>query len=98
MNTEATKCSRIEYERRFRVAAATDWKTFVEPYSKLFEDKYIQNSQLRLRILSDSDSERKLIKLTKKYKSDSPYFQQVGSLVLTPEEYLIFDALAAERL
>jgi CYTH domain-containing protein len=98
MNHEALKYSRIEYERRFLVSAASDWKTLVEPYSKTFEDKYIQDSRLRLRILSDSDSNRKLIKLTKKYESDSPYFQQVGSIILSPDEYPTFDALKGHRL
>ncbi len=75
MSVEATKYSRIEYERRFLVSPNADWKKIVELYSKAFEDKYIRNSRLRLRILTDSDTGRHLIKLTKKFESDSPYFQ-----------------------
>ena len=98
MNTEAAKYSRIEYERRFLVAPNADWKKFVEPYSKTFEDKYLQNARLRLRILTDSDSSRQLIKLTKKFESDSPYFQQITTIILSPSEYQIFDALEGSRL
>lgn len=98
MNQEATKYSRIEYERRFLVAPDSDWQKFVEPYSKTFEDKYIANSRLRLRFLTDSDSDRQLIKLTKKYESDSPYFQQITSIILSQEEYQLFDVLEGNRL
>lgn len=98
MNLEAAKYSRVEYERRFLVAPESDWKKFVEPYSKTFEDKYLRDSRLRLRILTDSDSSRQLIKLTKKYESDSPYFQMISTIILSPEEYQIFDALEGNRL
>ena len=98
MNEEAAKYSRIEYERRFLVAPNSDWKSFVEPYSKTFEDKYLSNARLRLRILTDSDSSRQLIKLTKKFESDSLYFQQITTIILSPEEYKLFDALEGNRL
>ncbi len=98
MNAEAAKYSRIEYERRFLVAPNSDWKRFVEPYSKTFEDKYLSGARLRLRILNDSDSNRQLIKLTKKFESDSPYFQQINTIILSPNEYQVFDALEGNRL
>ena len=98
MNKEATKYSRIEYERRFLVAPDADWKKFVEPYSKSFEDKYLKDARLRLRILTDSDSSRQLIKLTKKFESDSPYFQMITTIILSPDEYKLFDALEGNRL
>ena len=98
MNAEAAKYSRIEYERRFLVSPDADWKKFVEPYSKIFEDKYLQNSRLRLRILTDSDTNRKLIKLTKKFASGSPYFQMITTIILSPDEYQLFDALEGYRL
>lgn len=98
MNTEAAKYSRIEYERRFLVAPNADWKKFVEPYSKTFEDKYLKDSRLRLRILTDSDSSRQLIKLTKKFESDSPYFQMITTIILSPSEYRMLDALEGNRL
>ena len=98
MNREAAKHSRIEYERRFLVAPNADWKKFVEPYSKTFEDKYLRGARLRLRILSDSDSSRQLIKLTKKFESDSPYFQMITTIILSSSEYRIFDVLKGDRL
>ena len=98
MNAEAAKYSRIEYERRFLVSPNSDWKTHVEPYSKTFEDKYLHNSRLRLRILTDSDSDRRLIKLTKKFESDSPYFQMITTIILSPGEYRLFDSLAGSLL
>ena len=98
MNAEAAKYSRVEYERRFLVAPNADWKRFVEPYSKTFEDKYLRGARLRLRILTDSDSNRQLIKLTKKFESDSLYFQMIATIILSPNEYLIFDALEGDRL
>lgn len=93
---EAAKYSRVEYERRFLVS--TDWKNFVEPYSKTFEDKYLQDSRLRLRLLTDSDTSRQLIKLTKKFESNSPYFQQISTIILSPDEYKLLDALEGNRL
>ena len=96
MNAEAEKYSRIEYERRFLVSS--DWEKFVEPYSKTFEDKYFKDTRLRLRVLTDSDSSRRLIKLTKKFESDSPYFQMITTIILSPTEHKLFDALEGNRL
>ena len=92
------KYSRVEYARIFLVATDAVWKQFVEPYSKRHEDKYLNGTRLRLRILTDSDSDRQLIKLTKKYESDSPYFRQIITTILTPEEYRVFDALEGNRV
>jgi CYTH domain-containing protein len=98
MNGSAEKYSRLECERRFLVSPASDWRNFVEPYSKLYEDKYLQNTRCRLRVLSDSDSDRRVFKLTKKYGSDSFYSQFISSLILSPEEYEAFDALEGNCL
>jgi len=98
MNVEATKYSRIEYERRFLVSPDADWKKYVEPYSKTFEDKYLRSSRLRLRILTDSDTGRQLIKLTKKFESDSPYFQMITTIILSPGEYQLLNALEGNQL
>jgi len=80
------------------ISPQADWRSAIEPYSKRFEDKYLQNSRLRLRVLTDSDSGRRIIKLTKKYESDSPYFQRIGRILLSPGEYEVFDALPGDRL
>jgi len=98
MDTEEMKYTRVEYERRFLVSPKADWRSVVEPYSKTFEDKYLQPGRLRLRILTDSDTGRRLIKLTKKYESESPYFQTIGRILLSPDEFALFDALPGYRL
>jgi CYTH domain-containing protein len=98
MDLEETKYTRVEYERRFLVSPQADWRSAVEAYSKRFEDKYLQHSRLRLRILTDSDTGRRLIKLTKKFESKSPYFQTISRILLSPGEYEIFDALQGDRL
>jgi len=70
----------------------------VESYSKTFEDKYLSNTRLRLRILTDSDTGRRLLKLTRKAESASPYFQTISRILLSPGEHALFDSLAGYRL
>ena len=98
MDTEETKYTRVEYERRFLVSPRADWRSVVESYSKTFEDKYLHHARLRLRILTDSDTGRRLIKLTKKFESASPYFQTISRILLSPKEYELFDGLEGNRL
>ena len=98
MNAEETKYTRVEYERRFLVRPQTDWRNGAEAYSKLFEDKYIQGTRLRLRVLTDTDTGRRIIKLNKKAESPSPYFQTISRILLSPDEYQLFDGLAGDRL
>ncbi|HEX4966347.1 MAG TPA: hypothetical protein VF173_36400 [Thermoanaerobaculia bacterium] len=98
MASEETKYTRIEYERRFLVPPQEDWRSAVEPYSKTFEDKYLRHGRLRLRRLTDSDTGRQLLKLTKKSASDSPYFQTISRILLSPSEYEIFATLEGDRL
>jgi CYTH domain-containing protein len=92
------KYTRVEYERRFLVSPGSDWKSAVEPYSKTFEDKYLRDARLRLRILTDSDTGRRLIKLNKKFESDSPHFRTVSRILLSPNEYNLLDGLEGDRL
>jgi CYTH domain-containing protein len=98
MDPEEGKYTRVEYERRFLVSPQASWRGLIEPYSKTFEDKYLHNSRLRLRILTDSDTGRQLLKLNKKFCSDSPYFQTISRILLSPSEYRIFDGLEGDRL
>lgn len=92
------KYTRMEYERRFLVAPRSDWRAFVEHYSKTLTDTYLAQTRLRLRIIADSDSDRRAFKLTKKFESDSPYFQTIGSLFLTPAEFEVLSSLKGDRL
>ena len=97
MDIEESKYTRVEYERRFLVSPA-DWRSVVEPYSKTFEDKYLRRARLRLRIMTDSDTGRRVIKLTKKFESASPYFQTIGRILLSQSEYELLDGLEGDRL
>jgi CYTH domain-containing protein len=98
VNYEETKYTRVEYERRFLVAPQSGWRSFVEPYSKTFEDKYLNQARLRLRIQTDSDTGRRIIKLTKKFETTSPYFQRIGRILLSQAEYDLLDALEGDSL
>ncbi|HYY56759.1 MAG TPA: hypothetical protein VE842_05460 [Pyrinomonadaceae bacterium] len=98
MDAEESKYTRVEYERRFLVAPHSDWRGVVESYSKTFEDKYLRHARLRLRILTDSDTGRRIIKLTKKFESTSPYFQTISRILLSQSEYELLDGLEGDRL
>lgn len=98
MDVEETKYTRVEYERRFLVSPHADWKSAVEPYLKTFEDKYLHGTRLRLRRLTDSDTGRRLLKLTKKPESASPYFHTISRILLSPEEYEILKGLEGDPL
>lgn len=97
MTLENVKYSRTEFERRALVSG-NDWRQFIEPYSKTLNDTYFRDSRLRLRVLTESDSDRRLVKLTKKYESETPFFQEITSIILSPAEHHLFDALAGDRL
>jgi CYTH domain-containing protein len=98
MNMEEAKYTRVEYERRFLISQDSDWRSAVESYSKSFEDKYLRDGRLRLRILTDLDTGRRIIKLNKKHESDSPYFRTVSRILLSPAEHALLDGLEGNRL
>jgi CYTH domain-containing protein len=98
MSTEELKYSRVEYERRFLVSPDSAWHAAVEAYSKTFEDNYIRGTRLRLRVLTDSDTGRRVIKLTKKFESPSPYFRTISRILLSDAEYELLNRLAGDRL
>lgn len=97
-NIREAKYTKVEYERRFLVQSKNKWMSVVEPYSKILEDKYLRNSKLRLRLLTNSDSKQQIIKLNKKFDSNSPYFQTVSRILLSPEEYKLFDNIEGDWL
>lgn len=98
MDPEELRYTRVEYERRFLVSPRAGWQSAVESYSKTFEDKYLRDSRLRLRILTDPDTGRRVIKLNKKFESTSPYFRTVSRILLSPREYDLIEALEGDRL
>lgn len=98
MDAEEMRYTRVEYERRFLVSSQAEWRSAVESYSKTFEDKYLHGARLRLRILTDSDTGRQVIKLNKKSESPSPYFQTTSRILLSPGEHRLLDSLEGYRL
>lgn len=95
---EELKYTRVEYERRFLVSPHSDWRSVVESYSKTFEDCYIRGTRLRLRVLTDSDTGRRVIKLTKKFEAPSPYFHTISRILLSGAEYQLLNGLEGDRL
>jgi len=88
-----SKYTCVEYERRFLVRPDIDWRVLVEPYSKRLEDKYLTGTRLRLRTMTDLDTGRRVIKLTKKQESPSPYYRTLSRILLAPAEFEIFNRL-----
>jgi CYTH domain-containing protein len=98
MDTEEINYTRTEYKRSFLVSPLSNWNRAVEPYSKNHEDKYLCNTRLRLRVQTDSDSGRQLIKLNKKSDSNSPYFRTINRILLSPIEYGLLEAIEGNQL
>jgi CYTH domain-containing protein len=98
IDTGDNRYTRVEYERRFLVLSSIEWQSLVEPYSKRLEDRYIRNSRLRLRMLTDSDTGRRIFKLNRNPGSDSPYFQTVSRILLAEEEYRLLETLEADPI
>ncbi len=98
MDSVETKYTRVEYERRFLVAPISNWKSFIEPHTKRLQDKYLRNTKLRLRQVTDSRTGRTLIKLNKKFDSDSPYFQTISRILLSINEYNLLAKIDGDQL
>jgi CYTH domain-containing protein len=96
MDDVESKYTRIVCERRFLVIQDANWKASIASYHKTLEDRYIRGTSLRLRVQTDSDTGRRLIKLTKKFESESAYYQTVGRILLSPGEYELFAGLEAD--
>lgn len=98
MSANDSKYTRIEFERRFLVRADASWADRVDPASRVIDDKYLRDTRLRLRIVTESQSCHRTIKLTKKAESSSPYFTTISRIVLSPHEYRLLDAIDGDRL
>ena len=64
--------TRMEYERKFLVDPASDWKSFSKPYARRILDRYFACGRLRLRIMTNLDDGRVVHKLTKKFGGGIP--------------------------
>lgn len=98
MSASDSRYTRIEYERRFLVRADAGWTDRVDPVSRVIDDKYLRGTRLRLRIVTESQSGHRTIKLTKKAESSSPYFTTISRILLSPHEYRLIDAIDGDRL
>lgn len=67
-----SKYASIECERRFLVRPGEEWRAHIQPYSKRFEDKYLTGTRLRLRVQTDSDTGRCMLKLNRPRIHSSP--------------------------
>jgi CYTH domain-containing protein len=98
MQTDDTKYTRVEYERRFLVRETADWRAAAKADANRIEDKYLHGTRVRLRVVSDAASGSRTIKLTKKAESPSPYFRSNSRILLSEDERRLFDALTGDRL
>lgn len=89
---------RVEYERRFLVEPRpvrgpeprSDWRAQVTGPIRRIEDRYLSGGRLRLRRVTELDSGRVQLKLTKKDASDVPHRHLFATILLEQGE---FDAL-----
>lgn len=93
MNIEEFQYTRVEYKRSFLIAPTSRWQVGIAPYAKTHVDKYIYNTRLRLRVMTDKDTGRQLLKLNKKADSVSPYFRTISRILLTQDEYKTLNML-----
>jgi CYTH domain-containing protein len=93
MNTKECQYTRVEYKRSFLVAPTAKWRVGIAPYAKTHVDKYLCNTQLRLRVMTDTDTGRQLLKLNKKGDSVSPYFRIISRILLSQDEYKTLNML-----
>lgn len=98
VDLEDSKYTRTEYERRFLVSSNADWRRFVESYSKTYEDRYLRGTRLRLRVLTDLDTGRRVLKLNRKSVSPSPYSRVVSRILLAPGEHALLESLPGDPL
>jgi CYTH domain-containing protein len=90
------KDGRIEHERRFLVEGDA-WKDGGPLPSRLIEDLYLRNTALRIRVITELDGTR-VLKLSKKYPSESRSSRYMTTMLLDPAEHALLDALPGHRL
>jgi CYTH domain-containing protein len=93
---EAPKYAHLERERRWRVNPAR--RPSLPEASLLVEDRYIDETRLRLRRVTEMATGRKALKLTKKYEADDPLARPIVTAYLTDAEYAVFESLPARGL
>jgi CYTH domain-containing protein len=93
----APKYAHVERERRWLVDATA--RPFLDDLpSVLIEDRYVEDSRMRLRRMTDSLSGRQSLKLTKKYEAADPLARPIVTAYLDEAEYALLAALPARAL
>lgn len=91
------KYAHIERERRFLVDRAARPDLADLPFVEI-EDRYLEDTRLRLRRMRDSATGVVVLKLTKKYECGDVRARPIVTAYLTEGEYQAFAALPAQRL
>jgi CYTH domain-containing protein len=88
------KYAHIERERRFLVDRASRPELAGLPFVRI-EDRYVTDTRLRLRRMSDSATGQVVHKLTKKYEAADPLARPIVTAYLSEAEYDVFVSLPA---
>jgi CYTH domain-containing protein len=91
------KYAAFERERRWLIDPTLRPSLADLPYV-LIEDRYLTDTRLRLRRMTDSVSRAQSLKLTKKYEADDPLARPIVTAYLAKAEYDVIAALAARTL
>lgn len=79
--------TRLEHERRWIGDPHALARLELKPFRKLLDDRYLACGRLRLRSMIDTDTGRRVLKLTKKLESDSPRSRPIVTIRLSESEY-----------
>ena len=91
------KYAHIERERRFLVDRASRPELAGLPFVRI-EDRYVMDTRLRLRRMSDSATGQVVHKLTKKYEAADALSRPIVTAYLSEAEYEVFVSLPAGSL
>lgn len=97
IEARAPKYSLIERERRWLVDQRQRPDLGNLDYV-LIEDRYITDTRMRLRRMTDSKTGNSVLKLTKKYECPDPLARPIVAAYLTEQEFEVFAKLDARSL
>ena len=94
---KSPKYAHVERERCWLVDTAS--RPALDGLSSvLIEDRYIRNTRLRLRCMTNSVTGETSLKLTKKYETRDPLARPIVTAYLTAAEHALLETLDAEPL
>jgi CYTH domain-containing protein len=91
------KYAHVERERRWLVDPVRRPVLTEQPFV-LIEDRYLIDTRLRLRRMTDSISREQSLKLTKKYEAGDPLARPIVTTYLTEAEFGVFAMLPSFAL